>query len=138
MSTPRIAYRLGLAGALVTSLILLWLLGAVGIVGVEGDPADRMYLGVLAVAVVGTAVARLRVPEMVRAMVVTAATFSVTAAIALLLGRHEAAHSSVAEILGLNVMFASGYLAAAWCFHRAASATTDGGEAVPGPSRSGR
>lgn len=112
---------LELAGAAGTSLMLLWLLGAVGIVGIEGDPADRMYLGVLAVAVVGSAVARLRAPQMARAMAVTAAMFVVTAVVALALGRHEASYSSVPELLGLNAMFASGYLAAAWFFRRAAS-----------------
>ncbi len=121
MLTTRNAYRLGLAGAAGTSLFLLWALGALGIVGIEGDPADRMYLGVVAVAVVGSAIARLRARPMVWVMVATASTFVVTAVVALALGRHEASYSSIPELLGLNVMFASGYLAAAWCFRRAAS-----------------
>ena len=120
----RNAYRFGLLGAAATSLALWFLAGAVGIVGVEGDPADAMYLAVLLFAVVASAVARLRPAAMATAMTLTAGTFMVTALVALGLGRHEAAYSSIAELLGLNAMFATGYLAAAWCFRTAADRGT--------------
>lgn len=59
---PGSAYRLALGAALATPLLLLWVIGAVGLIGVEGDPFDRVYGGVVAVAAIGAIVARLRPP----------------------------------------------------------------------------
>lgn len=39
---------------------MLWLIPAVGIIGVEGDRFDLFYLGVLALGIGGAVVARLR------------------------------------------------------------------------------
>lgn len=61
-------------------------MGAVGILGVEGDPADRLYLAVLAVAVVGSVVARRRAAGMARTMVVTAAAVCLVGVAALCAG----------------------------------------------------
>lgn len=37
------AYRTALAVAIVTALLLIWLSLGVGIIGRDGDPANRMY-----------------------------------------------------------------------------------------------
>jgi hypothetical protein len=66
------AYRVAVGVALAAALMLVWLMGAVGIVGVEGDPADLMYFGVLAVGIVGTIIARLRPEGMARALIAMA------------------------------------------------------------------
>jgi hypothetical protein len=65
-------YRGGVAVALSTAFLLVWVNGAVGIIGNEGNPANLMVLGVLGVVVVGAVVARFEAAGMARAMAVTA------------------------------------------------------------------
>lgn len=114
------AYRLALGAALLTAFLLVWVIGAVGLIGAEGDPADRMYIGVLAIAAVGALIARFQPLGMARALVATACGQALVAAVALLIGRHEAAVSSVAEIVIANGVFAALWLGSAGLFRSAA------------------
>lgn len=122
----RTAYRFGVCTAIGSGLFILWLMGAVGIVGVEGDPADLMFFGVFAVGIGGAVLARLRPPGaaralgMARAMLAMALAQALVGAVALAAGKHEAAISSVAEILGLTGMFVALFLGSAWLFLHAA------------------
>lgn len=118
--TLRNPYRAGMVVAVGTALFLLWAMGALGILGVEGDRADLMYLGVLALAIGGAILARLRPGGMARAMAVTAGATVVVGVIGLLLGKHQAEYSSVLEILGLTGMFATLFAVSAWLFWSAA------------------
>ena len=43
------AYRWAVGVALAAAFILFWVNGAVGIIGADGDDANSMYYGVLAV-----------------------------------------------------------------------------------------
>lgn len=103
-----------------TALFLVWAIGALGIIGVEGDRADLMYFGVLAVGISGAIVARFEPDGMARAMFVTAAATALVGVIALMLGKHQAEYSSVLEILGLTAMFATLFAGSAWLFRSAA------------------
>lgn len=118
--TPKSTYRLAAAAAVGTALFLLWGMGALGIVGVEGDRADLMYLGALALGLGGAIVARFRPRGMARAMGVTAVATLGVGLVALVLGKHQAEYSSVAEILGLSGMFALLFGGSAWLFRSAA------------------
>ena len=120
MTTQTTAYRAAAAVVAGTALFLVWAMVAVGIIGIEGDRADLMYFGVLAIAVSGAIVARFRPAGMARAMIVTAAATVVVGVIALILGKHEAEYSSVLEILGLTGMFATLFAGSAWLFWSAA------------------
>lgn len=60
----RLAYRRGFGVALGAVLVLYWLIGAVGIIGTEGDSADRLYLGVFATGALGAVLSRFRPPGM--------------------------------------------------------------------------
>lgn len=133
--THRTAYRSAAALAVGTAAFLVWSIGALGIVGVEGDPADLMYLASLAFAAGGALVARFRAEGMTRAMLVTAGATVSAGLIALALGKHEAEYSSVLEILGLTAMFASMFAASAWLFRLAVA---DRGEPVSHPGGGGR
>jgi hypothetical protein len=115
------AYRSAVAVAVGAALMLVWLMGAVGVIGIEGDRADLMYFGVLAIGLSGAIVARFQPDGMARAMFVTAAATALVGGIALMLGKHEAEYSSVFEILGLNGMFATLFSASAWLFRSAAA-----------------
>lgn len=113
-------YRAAVAVWLLGALALVWLIGAVGIITVEGDRADLMYVGVLAVGVVGAVLARFRARGMAVALTAMAVATGVAAVVAMVLGRHEDPVTSVPELLGLNAMFAVWFLASAWLFRRAA------------------
>jgi len=119
MKTPRSHYRLALGVALATVLFLIWAIGALGIIGAGGRP-DRMYLGVLAVLVIGTVAARLRPRGMALALTATALATGLVAAIALVAGYQHTEGASVIEILGLNAMYAALFGLSAWLFRRAA------------------
>lgn len=116
---PGSAYRLAILAALATGFILLWIIGAVGLIGVEGDPYDRSYGGVLAVAVVGALIGRFRVRGMARAMVAAAFAQALVAVIALMIGKQHSPVSSVVEILGLNGFFVVLWVVSARLFIRA-------------------
>lgn len=120
MTTHKAAYRSALAVAIATAFILLWLMGAVGVIGVEGDRADLMYFGVLAVGIIGAVIARFQPEGMARALLATALAQALVAVIALIAGKHQAPISSVFEILGLNGFFVALFIGSAWLFRRAA------------------
>ena len=124
--TPTTAYRAALALAGGTALFLFMAMGALGIIGAEGDRADLMYLGVLAVAVVGSLVARLRPRAMAIAMAATAGAVAVVGVIALAAGLGGT--NPRIEIVGLTGMFMALFLASAWLFRRAAATPTPAGD----------
>lgn len=115
-----IAYRSAAGLALAAVLLLVWLIGAVGVIGEDGDPADLMYAGVLAVGLAGAVLARLRPRGMARALIAMAVAQSVVTAIALIAGEHRTPTASVAEIVGLNGLFVALFLGSAALFGRAA------------------
>ena len=115
-----LAYRAAVGIAIATALFLVWMVGALGVIGETGDRADLMYLGVLAVGIIGAVVARFRPEGMARALLATALVQALVVVIALIAGKHEAPVTSVAEILGLNGMFVALFIASAWLFHHAA------------------
>ena len=49
-----IAYRAAVGVALAAALLLVWMNLAVGIIGSEDNPANLMYIGVLAVLIIGS------------------------------------------------------------------------------------
>jgi hypothetical protein len=118
--TGDVAYRFAVGVALAAAFILVWAIGAVGVIGAEGNPADRMYAGVLAVGIAGAVVARFRPAGMARALLATALAQAAVAAIALIGGEHRGPATSVLEILGVNAFFVALFVGSAWLFRRAA------------------
>lgn len=114
------AKRLALATTFGTAILLMWVIGAVGLIGAEGNPADRMYAGVIAIAAVGAVITRLRPGGMARVLVATAFAQALVAAIALVRGEHHAAVTSIPEIVLSNGFFVALWLGAAWLFRSAA------------------
>ena len=113
------AYRAAVGVALAAAFILVWLVGAVGVIGEDGDRADLMYGGVLAVGIIGAVIARFRPQGMARALLATALAQALVAAIALIAGKHQAPISSVHEIVGLNAIFVALFIGSAWLFRHA-------------------
>lgn len=114
-------YRAAAALALAASFLLVWLSAGVGIIGKDGDPANGLNLGVLAVGVVGACVSRLRAAGLASTMIATALAQAVVAAVALTLGLGRP-FSGPAELLLLNAFFIAAFGASAWLFRRAARA----------------
>lgn len=110
-------HLLGTGAAVGTVLFLILAIGALGIIG-EGGRDDRMYLAVPAVLVLGTIVARLRATGMFLALLATAATQVLVTVVALVAGVPEEA--SIADVLGINAMYAALFCLSAWLFRRAA------------------
>jgi len=116
------AYRAAVVVALAAALLLVWLVGAVGVIGEEGDRADLMYGAVLAVGFAGAIIARFQPEGMARTLLAMALVQTLVAVIALIAGKHQAPSSSAFEILGLTAFFVALFIASAWLFRRAAQA----------------
>ena len=125
ISTSRTAYRYAFALALGAAFLLAWVSPSVGLIGADGDPANAMYISVFAVGATGALVSRLRPRGMARTLVGMASAQALVAAIALFggLGRPW---SGPLEIVLSNGFFVALFVASAWLFRRAATASTNG------------
>ncbi len=68
----RNACRSAVGVALATAVILMWVNGAVGVIGSENNDANLMYFGVLAVGIIGAVIARFQPRGMALALFATA------------------------------------------------------------------
>src|ERR687895_1422202 len=115
----RNAYRAAVGVALAAAFVLVWLSLGVGIIGADGDPANTMYFGVLAVGIIGAIVARFRPHGMARALFATALAQALVAVIALIAGL-GLPWSPPLEILALNGFFVALFVGSAFLFRYAA------------------
>lgn len=119
MINPANAYRLALGAAGASAFILLWLAAGVGIIGADGDRANMMYLGVLAVGIIGALIARFKPLGMARTLVAMAVAHGVVGLIALVAQLGQP-YSGPLEILGLTGFFILLFAGSAWLFLQAA------------------
>jgi hypothetical protein len=120
-------YKVAAGVALAAALLLVWASLAVGVLGEEGDRADLMYGGVLAVGIAGAVIARFRARGMARALLAMALAQALVAVIALIAGKHQAPISSAFEIVALNGLFIALFVGSAWLFRRVARKQRDTG-----------
>lgn len=120
------AYRLAAALALAGGFLLVWVTGAVGIIGAEDNPANLMYFGVLAVGIAGAFVARGRPRGMARAMVASAVAQGLVALIAIAYGLGRP-YSGAVELAALNGFWIVLFLLSARLFRNAAQARPGAG-----------
>lgn len=119
----RNAYRAAVGVALAAAFILVWMSLGVGVIGADGDPANLMYGGVLAVGIIGVIIARFQPHGMARALFATALAQALVAVIALVAGLGSA-YSPAYEILGINGIFVALWVGSAWLFRYAAREQT--------------
>ncbi|HET6568856.1 MAG TPA: hypothetical protein VFG50_12890 [Rhodothermales bacterium] len=113
--TGNTAYRAAFGVALAAGFLLLWVIGAVGIIGDSGDTPDLMYGGVIAVGLIGAIFARFQPQGMARTMFAVAVAQALVASVALLAGMVPA-YNSAYEILGINGLFITLFVASAGLF----------------------
>jgi hypothetical protein len=116
-----IAFRGAVGIALAAAFILVWLTGAVGIIGSEDNNANVMYFGVLAVGIIGAIVARFRPHGMARALFATALAQALVSVIALIITLDSPwSPPGVLGTLILNGFFAGLFVGSALLFRYAA------------------
>lgn len=120
MNTQKTNYLLAFGATLATTLLLIWLSLGVGIIGADGDPANRMYFGVVAIGVVGAVIARFQARGMSRILIAMAFIQAAIAVFAIV-AKLGYPFSGPLELLLLNGFFIALFLGSAWLFHRAAA-----------------
>lgn len=104
------AYRAGAVVAVGSAVLLFLVAGAVGIVGSDDEPANLLFLGVIALGAAGALAARFRPVGMARAMALTAAAQLLAGIVALIL---------VGDVPGFllgTALFTPLWLLSAWLF----------------------
>ncbi len=115
--TGNFAYRAAVVVALAAASILVWVNAAVGIIGDEGDLANLMYFGVLAVGFIGAIIARFQPHGMARALFATALAQALVTVIALI-AELGSPWSGTGEILISNGFFIALWVGSALLFRR--------------------
>ena len=113
-------YRFALGIALLTAFVLMWVNGAVGIIGSENNDANMLFFGVLGVGFVGALIARFRPQGMSVALVATAAAQAGVAAYAIFNELGASAAIWPRDVLILTGFFVALWLLSAWLFRIAA------------------
>lgn len=118
--TGNTAYRFAVGIALAAAFLLVWINGAVGIIGNEDNDANLMYGGVLAVGIIGAIIAHFRPHGMARALFATALAQALVAVIALIAGLGSKGPIWPGDILGLTAFFVALFVGSALLFRHAA------------------
>lgn len=71
-ASSNMAYRAGAAAALAASFLTMWVNGAVGMIGSEENGYNLLFLGVIALALAGSLLARFRASGLALAMLAAA------------------------------------------------------------------
>ena len=115
----RNSYRSAVGVALVTALVLLWVNGAVGVIGSENNQANLMYFGVLAMGIVGAVIVRFQPRGMSLALFATAIAQAVVTLVAII-GKLGAPASGPLDLLLLNGLFIALWVVSACLFRQTA------------------
>lgn len=116
------AYRGGVALALAAAFLLVWINAAVGIIGDEDNPANLLFLAIIAIAVAGSIVAGGKAARMARAMTVAGVAQVLVGSAVFALGAGASEPPGPLGILVLIEGFAALWLGSAWLFRKAAGA----------------
>lgn len=112
-------YRGATALGLLAGFLIVWINGAVGIIGSEDNPVNLLFGAVLLLGVIGAVLARLEAPGMARTMFVVAAAQFLVPVLAFLIGRPDFS-PGVVQIFAFNLVFVLLFSGSALLFRRAA------------------
>ena len=113
-------YKVAAGVAVAAGLLLIWGNLAVGFIGSEDNPANLLYGGVLAVAIIGAIAARFRPLGMSRAMFAAALTQFLVPLVAALIWKPEV-NLGMVQVLVLNAVFALLWVGSGLLFRRASA-----------------
>lgn len=114
-------YKAAVGMALLAAFLLIWINGAVGIIGNENNPINLLYFGVLAVGFLGALISRLRPQGMAYTLFATAAAQMAVPVIGLVVARPPFT-LGVIGVLIINAFFAALFIGSGLLFRQAATA----------------
>lgn len=120
-----LAYRAGAGLAVAAAFLLIWVNGAVGFLGNEDNPANLMFAGVIAVAVLGSVIAGFKAKGMAWAMSAAAAVQVSVGVIALTQGWTSPGNAGLYEVVMGTSVFGAMWLLSGGLFRKAAEKATD-------------
>lgn len=113
-------YRIAALGAVGSGFFMVWVNGAVGIIGSEDNPLNLLYFGVLALGFLGSIACRLKPRGMATTGYTMAGATALVGAVALVMERGTPFYSPV-EIIAINAMFVVLFTGVALLFNHAAN-----------------
>jgi len=114
------SYRIGAGLAVLASVLLLWINGAVGIIGSEDNPANLLYLAIILAAFVGAVASRFRPGGMSLAMASAAGLQAIIGALAVSRGWGKGSENWPQPVIVLSIVFCLIWLSSASLFRRVA------------------
>ena len=114
------AFTFAAALALLVSFLSFWFTGAVGIIGNEAEDSNMLFLGVIAIALAGSIIARFRPAGMAVAMVVAAVAQAAVPVAASIIGDSTMAAIWAPEVIILTLGFTALWLTSARLFRKVA------------------
>jgi len=112
-----IAYRTAIGVAVVTGFLLIWVNLAVGIIGSEDNPANLLYIGVLAIGIIGAVISRLQPQGLACTMFLVALAQILVPVIVLIISSSSLEESpGIVGIFGLNAFLAALFVVSALLF----------------------
>jgi hypothetical protein len=121
--TNNSAFRAAVAVALAGAFILVWVNGAVGIIGDASNDANLLYFGVLAVGAVGSFLTRFKPRGMAHVLAAMTVAQALVAVAALVAGWGANGPSWPADVVVLTGFFMVLWLLSAWLFRLAGRQT---------------
>lgn len=122
-ASKKLSYKIAVGIAVLTSLLLLWVTLAVGIINSEDTPVNLLYILAPLLGAVGAALAYLKPRGMAIAAYVTAGYVFCIPFIASILGGlsigHPDTHPGIDQVFVLNGVFAALYLMSGLFFRKA-------------------
>lgn len=113
-------FMIGVAVALLASLLQIWFTAAVGIIGNENEGSNLLFPGVVLIALTGSAIARFRPARMAVAMIVAAVAQAAVPVIASVVGDSSMAAIWAPEVIVLTIVLTALWLVSARLFQVAA------------------
>lgn len=101
-----IIHRTAVALAVITSLGLLWVNLAVGLIGNENNPANTLYLGVIAIGLIGLIVARFKTRALQYVLYAMAIAQAAVPVIAYFIWKPQFVSAiNIVQVIGVNTFF---------------------------------
>ena len=103
--TESVMYKLAAGMALFSTLFLIWVNLAVGVVGAESQSFNLLYFGVVLVIILGSLVSRLSASGLSITLFTAAIIQALTIFVALMMDMQSVPGSSILEIVTVNGLF---------------------------------